>query len=296
MLNKSVKYLDMGHNRFTSSDHIIASKLGRLVQGHPNLLHVNFEQCQLVREELIYLIMCVRDSKNIQGFHLSGNKCSYYDRLLMRSLLPCKVRWPNPPNYTPKFEKIAGREKITLIMLNLCFMSTLPPNYMPEIGLSTVKTVEDVRDKIRTFEKRKQIERQIEANKDKEYKCTEVQYKELIEQRLDTVLQRKKKEALMAGGDDDDNSEDLRIQEVSASEIDTSISQLRGTPSPLSGKKGNFTSSAIGGNNNDFKRYYYDPDERIYDMFTMIDFYGRKKYCLEMGHPLTKEDDKWYRD
>ena len=100
----------------------------------------------------------------------------------------------------------------------------------------------------------------------------------------------------MAGGDDDDNSEDLRIQEVSASEIDTSISQLRGTPSPLSGKKGNFTSSAIGGNNNDFKRYYYDPDERIYDMFTMIDFYGRKKYCLEMGHPLTKEDDKWYRD
>ena len=32
------------------------------------------------------------------------------------------------------------------------------------------------------------------------------------------------------------------------------------------------------------------------DMFTMIDFYGRKRRCLELGHPLTKEDDKWYKD
>ena len=34
----------------------------------------------------------------------------------------------------------------------------------------------------------------------------------------------------------------------------------------------------------------------MFDMFTMIDFYGRKRRCLELGHPLTKEDDKWYRD
>ena len=31
-------------------------------------------------------------------------------------------------------------------------------------------------------------------------------------------------------------------------------------------------------------------------MFTMIDFYGRKRKCLELGHPLTPEDGKWYGD
>ena len=31
-------------------------------------------------------------------------------------------------------------------------------------------------------------------------------------------------------------------------------------------------------------------------MYTMIDFYGQKKRCIELGHPLNKDDDKWYRD
>ena len=47
---------------------------------------------------------------------------------------------------------MAARDKVTLIMLNLCFLQTMPPNYMPEIGLSTVETVEEVRDKIRSSE------------------------------------------------------------------------------------------------------------------------------------------------
>ena len=45
MLNKSVKYLDMSHNRFSSKDYIIAAKVGRLVQGHPELLHVDISHC-----------------------------------------------------------------------------------------------------------------------------------------------------------------------------------------------------------------------------------------------------------
>jgi len=47
--------------------------------------------------------------------------------------------------------------------------------------------------------------------------------------------------------------------------------------------------------NRDFKTYNDDPD-RIYDMFSMIDFYGRKKACLKLGFPLTKNDDKLYKD
>ena len=31
-------------------------------------------------------------------------------------------------------------------------------------------------------------------------------------------------------------------------------------------------------------------------MFSMIDFYSRKKTCLKLGHPLTNNDDKLYKD
>jgi Leucine-rich repeat (LRR) protein len=41
MLNTSLKYLDVSHNRFSSTDYILAAKLGRMVQGHLNLLHVD---------------------------------------------------------------------------------------------------------------------------------------------------------------------------------------------------------------------------------------------------------------
>lgn len=115
----------------------------------------------MVREELFYIILCVRDSKNIQGLHLTGNSCSHYDRLLMRALLPCKVKWPVNNSYQPKFEKITGSDKITLIMLNMCFLTTLPPRYIPEIGLSPVTTVEEVREKVRSHELKRQLEERI---------------------------------------------------------------------------------------------------------------------------------------
>lgn len=44
-----------------------------------------------------------------------------------------------------------------------------------------------------------------------------------------------------------------------------------------------------------FAKYYEDAD-RLLDMFTMIDFYGRKRRCIEFGHLLTKDDQRWYKD
>ena len=100
MKNRSIKYLCLNANSFASDDHLLAAKAGRMLQGHPRLLHVNLADCCLVREELIYLTMCIRDSKNIQGIHLTGNSYSHYDRLLMRALLPGKAKWPHPPAST----------------------------------------------------------------------------------------------------------------------------------------------------------------------------------------------------
>ena len=141
MLNTSIKYLYLKENRFTCKSAIIAAKLGRLLQGHPQLLHVDCSECKMRREELLFIVMCVRDSKNIQGFHLTGNIVKPHDRLLMRALLQCKTKWPLPPNFQPKFEKISGSDKITLVMMNLFFMMAVPPSYIAEIGLSEVNSV-----------------------------------------------------------------------------------------------------------------------------------------------------------
>ena len=152
MLNTTIKYLIINNNRLNCSNNMIAAKLGRVIQGHPQLLHIDISYCKLLREELIFQAMCVRDSKNVQGLHLTGNTFSPHDRLLMRAILSCKTKWPLPPNYVPKFEKISGSDKITLVMLNLCFMMAVPPNYIAEIGLSEVNSVQEVRKKIRSFE------------------------------------------------------------------------------------------------------------------------------------------------
>ena len=45
-----------------------------------------------------------------------------------------------------------------------------------------------------------------------------------------------------------------------------------------------------------FTKYLNDPDARKYDMFSMLDFYGRKRKCLEMGIPLQPTDNHWFRD
>ena len=147
----------------------IAARLGRLFLGHPYLLHVDLSHCQLSREELFYIVLCVRDSKNIQGFHLTGNEYNHYDRLLMRALMPCKVRWPQTQSMIPRFEKISGNEKTTLIMLNMCFLSSIPPNFIPEIGLSNVTTVEEVRDRVRSHELKRHVDEVIERDSSKEF-------------------------------------------------------------------------------------------------------------------------------
>ena len=158
----------------------------------------------------------------------------------MRSLLPCKVKYPLAPSYAPKFERVTSHDKVTLIMLNMCFMTAIPPNFIPEIGLAEVKTIEDVREKIRSHEKHRQIDEDIEWNRDKEYKMTEVHYKELIEYRLQSILADKQRHAFTSY-----NRQDRALMVDSSRIISENSNE----------KIGNFN------------KYYNDPDARIYDMF-----------------------------
>lgn len=200
----------------------------------------------------------MRDSKNVQALHLTGNYFRAHDRLLMRAILSCKTKWPLPPNFVPKFEKISSSDKVTLVMLNLCFMLAIPPDYMAELGLTEVNNVHDVRQKIRSFERRRLLEDEIKWKHTKEFLKTEVHNKDLLAER-----------AMEA---------DQRLTELTREE------EVR----RLADEEQNRVQSGY----EMFDRYYNDPEARIYDMFQMIDFYGLKRKLLELQVSLTPEDEK----
>lgn len=97
MTNQSLQTLKMQKNSFVSPDNLLSSKLGRLLQGHPRLLHVDVSKCDLKRADIIFVCWSMRDSPNLLSIHLSGNFIGHHDRILIQALLAAKVRWPTPP-------------------------------------------------------------------------------------------------------------------------------------------------------------------------------------------------------
>ena len=149
-------------------------------------------------------------------------------------------------------------------MLNMSFLASLPPNYIPEIGLSGVTTVEEVKEKVRSHEMKRQLEERIQENEQKEYKKTEVNYTPLIESRLKAI----QKQTFDLSGKPREGSDGSLMSEE------------------MSQKPKKY----------DFNQYYNDPN-RIYDMFTMIDFYGHKQLRRQMGKPVKNDDDlKWKKE
>ena len=73
MGNCALQNLNLSGNSFHSADYVLASKMGRLVAGHPRLLHLDLSDCGLRREEVIYVAWSLRDSPNMMSLHLTGN-------------------------------------------------------------------------------------------------------------------------------------------------------------------------------------------------------------------------------
>ena len=46
-------------------------------------------------------------------------------------------------------------------MLNRCFLGSIPPPYMPEVGMSAVHTVEDIKGRLRSHEMRTHMQEKI---------------------------------------------------------------------------------------------------------------------------------------
>ena len=289
MANESVKYLILNTNSFASRDHLLAAKLGRMLQGHPGLLHVNLAHCQLARAEVLYFALCIRDSRNIQGIHLTGNRYSHYDRRLMRALFPAKVRWPQSGPSVPRFEKISARDKVILVMLNRCFLGSIPPPYVPEVGMSAVHTVDEVKSRLRSHGTRSRMKEELEAAEaglDEVKRAHVGRAKELLvpEGLADVQPASQSGDAQKVGNSGALSTMVRRAGGAAKNRLVTEDSLAEPSTPRQDAEKYNL------------QRLLNDPDARAYDLFGMLDFYGRKKRCIEMGKPLTNQDKQWYRD
>ena len=77
-----------------------------------------------------------------------------------------------------------------LVMLNRCFLSSIPPPYMPEVGTSAVQTVEDIKGRLRSYEMRKAMQKKIEdaeAGVDEVKRAAVGHSNELVRERLAEV-------------------------------------------------------------------------------------------------------------
>ena len=94
MDNTTVRKLNISCNNFNTRDYEIASRIGRLIQVHIQLSHLDISCCKLTQAELIFIVICLRESKCLSAIHMGQNNVDYYGRLMLRHVLKARVKYP----------------------------------------------------------------------------------------------------------------------------------------------------------------------------------------------------------
>ena len=72
--NKTIKFLNLADNRLNAADYEFGSRIGRLIQLNYYLKHLDIRNCNLSREEILYITMCLRQNDSILAIHMGLNK------------------------------------------------------------------------------------------------------------------------------------------------------------------------------------------------------------------------------
>lgn len=58
---------------------------------HPCLMHLDITNCNLKREEIMFIGLAINQSKTLLSIHLTAQKIPYYERIFLRSILAARV-------------------------------------------------------------------------------------------------------------------------------------------------------------------------------------------------------------
>ena len=62
-------------------------RLAKVFTKHEHLNHVNLEETELTKEELLFLGTSMKHAKVLQALHLTLTGLNYYDRIFLRILM-----------------------------------------------------------------------------------------------------------------------------------------------------------------------------------------------------------------
>ena len=107
--NSSIQYLNLSRNKFSHYAKEYGSRIGRLIQIHPRLVHLDIQFCKLTKEEILYICGCVRNSISLMAIHLGMNNIDLETRQAARAILNADVKFPFR-SILNKIEKIKTAE------------------------------------------------------------------------------------------------------------------------------------------------------------------------------------------
>ena len=87
MRNIGLQYIDLSNNKLRKDTYEFAIKLGKTITRHSELMHMDLSNCNLSKEEVIFIGMTLPHSPSLLGMHLSGNGLTHSDRIFLRQLM-----------------------------------------------------------------------------------------------------------------------------------------------------------------------------------------------------------------
>ena len=125
--NTTLEYLNLSGNLLNNKDYEFGSRIGRLIQLHKTLIHLDIRHCHLIQEELLFITKCISQNDcNLMSVHMVFNQISKVGRILARIILNAKVKYPFKAQIQIH-EKIKNLEdKNLLLILNAYVISSTP--------------------------------------------------------------------------------------------------------------------------------------------------------------------------
>lgn len=239
---KSLKYLNLSCNRFNNNEKEFGARIGRLIQLSQQLIHFDIRNCKLTKEEILFIVVCLRDNPSIMAIHLGCNSIDYDTRVISRKILNAKVKHAMRSEIQIAQNLKTAEDKNLVLILNCYMMSSMPPDNVE------MKLTGGISKPIRNLEDLKQrIDKYLDRAKDKkvvknEFNCIMPKFQKSLLQKLNEI--RTQKILLLK------ESENL-LSNIGA-QIKNQVYR------------------------HETQFYFQNQSKRIYDMVQFLDFYGRK--------------------
>lgn len=124
--NTSLRNLNISCNNLRHLDYEFGSCIGRLVQVHKRLVHLDIQCCKLIQEEIFFICHCLKSNEVLMAVHMGFNNISHAGRMVARTILNARVKYPFRADIQIHEHVTSLEDKNILLILNSFVLSSIP--------------------------------------------------------------------------------------------------------------------------------------------------------------------------